>query len=162
MARVFNKPNVGSTGRRRIVPMMGIDFIAGDIERKGRPARSGEGQDKPYGIKGPSIGGRTRKWSFINFLQVNSNAARSTAVTQSESEQRLNFANAVRSANATVQNLTAKAQITADFINATVRVGVNPNNYATERGWVAAVRFAQIKAGQTITPTTDTWPPQEP
>lgn len=157
MARNFVKPNVGSTGRRRIVPMMGIDFIAGDIERKGRPARSGFTESKPYGVKGPSLGGRTRKWSFINFLQVNTNAARSTAVTEGEMTQRENFSNAVRSASATIQNLTASAAVQGDFIGGVVRQGVNPNNYATARGWVAAVRFAQIKAGQTITPTTDTW-----
>lgn len=159
MARNFVKPNVGSSGRRRIVPIMGIDFIAGDIERKGRPARSGATDTKPYGVKGPSIGGRTRSWSFINFLQVNTNAERSTSVTTEEQTQRENFSNAVRSANATINNLAVAASIVRDFSAGTIYLNVNPNAYATLRGWVSAVRFAQIKAGQTITPTTDTWPP---
>ena len=64
MARIFQNASVGASGRRRIVPMMGIDYIAGNIERK-------KSKHGPYGARYASIGGRTRKWSTINFLQVN-------------------------------------------------------------------------------------------
>lgn len=154
MARSFMKPNVGSTGIRRIVPMIGIDFIAGDLKKKGRVVKRGD--DNPYGFKPASIGGRTRKWSFVNFIAISSNVYDADP-TNAQLNQRENFTIAVQSANATIQDLSSVAQVTLDWKEGTVRVGINPNNYATIRGWVAAVRQAQIEAGTTITPTTSTW-----
>lgn len=154
MPRQFILPNVGSTGIRRIVPMVGIDFIAGDLKKKG-PTVS-RGSTKPYGLKPANMGGRTRKWSFVNFLQVNTNQFEDNP-SNAQMEARSNFANATRSANATCENLTSLAKVIMDFKDGTARQGVDPNKYATHRGWVAAVRSAQIAAGQTIEPTTDTW-----
>lgn len=154
MARQFVLPNVGSTGIRRIVPMIGIDFIAGDLKKKGQTVA--RGTSKPYGIKPANIGGRTRKWSFINFMQVNTNQFQDNP-SSAQSTARENFATATRSANATLENLSVVPSIIVDFKEGTPRQGVDPNKYATHRGWVAAVRSAQIAAGQSITPTTNTW-----
>lgn len=155
MARTFTKPNTGSIGRRRIVPMMGIDFIAGQIELKGKVvSRDGV---KVYGTKPPSMGGRTRNWSFINFLHIDRNAERTSVPSQAEVDNRSAFSNATQSANATMQNLGVVAAVQADFKAGTSRQGVDPNNYATLRGWIAAVRMAQQAAGTSITPTTNTW-----
>lgn len=148
------KPNVGSTGIRRIVPMIGIDFIAGDLKKKGRVVKRGD--ENPYGFKPASMGGRTRKWSFVNFIAINSNVYDAEATT-AQVEQRSNFATATRSANATLNNLSTAALVFLDWKEGTMRAGINPNKYATVRGWVAAVRNAQIQQGTTITPTTDTW-----
>jgi hypothetical protein len=154
MARQFILPNVGSTGIRRIVPMVGIDFIAGDLKKKGKTVS--RGTDKPYGLMPANMGGRTRKWSFVNFLQVNTSQI-SDNPSNAQMDAREHFATATRSANATCLNLSSAALVLMDFKNGTIRQGVDPNKYATHRGWVAAVRSAQIAAGQSITPTTDTW-----
>lgn len=163
MARTFTMPNVGARGRRRIVPMMGIDFIAGQIERKGSPVASRTAPTstvaKPYGQKPPSIGGRTRAWSFINFLNVDANMGRSTDVTAAELAIREDFRICTLSALATYQNLDTQAKVTTDFRNGVVYGGISSNDYATPRGWVMAIRKQQIESGQTITPTTTTWPP---
>lgn len=149
MASRLIKPNVGSTGHRRIVPMIGIDFIAGDLKKKGKI-------NERYGNKPASMGGRTRKWSFVNFLLVSSNAPLPPATT-SQQTGRLNFANATRSSAATLDNLTQRAKIIADFKNGKVCQGVDPTIYATINGWVSAVRYAQIMAGVEITPTYTDW-----
>lgn len=163
MARSFVMPNVGARGRRRIVPMMGIDFIAGQIERKGSPIAQRDTdfteQIKPYGQKPPSIGGRTRPWSFINFLNVDANMGRSTQVKQAEIASRDHFRTCTLSALATIQNLQVLAQVNADFAGGKTYGAVSSNDYATVRGWVMAIREAQIANGQTITPETATWPP---
>lgn len=157
MPRQFVMPNVGARGRRRIVPMMGIDYIAGQIERKGSPIASRGDNSKPYGQKPPSIGGRTRVWSFINFLNVDSNMGRSTEVTSVEVATRTTFANAVKSMNATFRDLTKVGLINVDFKNGTIYGNLNPNNYATPRGWVMAIRFTMGAE-----PTDTSWPPVAP
>lgn len=145
------RANVGATGRRRIVPMMGIDFIAGDIARRGEPVPR-------YGVKPASLGGRTRTYSTINFLTVKpSDLKRRTPATPEERQQRINFSNAVKSSAATLKDITVLTRIGLDWNGSVVRQGVNPDNYATVRGWVTAVRLAQIADGQTITPTTTDW-----
>ena len=154
MARQFILPNVGSTGIRRIVPMVGIDFIAGDLKKKGQTVSRGSA--KPYGIMPANMGGRTRKWSFVNFLQVNTSQFQDNP-SNDQLTARENFATATRSANATLDNLAVVPLILVDFKEGTARQGVDPNKYATHRGWVAAVRSAQIAAGQSITPSTNTW-----
>lgn len=71
----WSAPNVGATGRRRIVPMTGVGFIAGQIQSK----------TIPYTGKRPaSMGGRTRYWSTINFLNINLQPGRHTPWTASE------------------------------------------------------------------------------
>lgn len=163
MARSFVLPNVGARGRRRIVPMMGIDFIAGQIERKGGPipqrAASSSTVVKPYGQKPPSIGGRTRSWSFINFLNVESNMGRSSAPTAAEVGNRTNFTNATLSALATSENLQVLSRVLADFQAGTVYNSISPNDYATPRGWLTAIRMDQIASGVNVTPTYTVWPP---
>lgn len=162
MARTFTKPNVGASGRRRIVPMMGIDFIAGQIERKGSPIASRGSNIKPYGQKPPSIGGRTRSWSFVNFLNVDANMGRSTEVSAEELQIRGNFRIGVLSANTTLKDLAILAQVQADFVNNTIYnrdSALAPSNYATVRGWLTAIRLAQLGAGVPITTTYTTWPP---
>lgn len=146
----------GARGRRRLVPMMGIDFIAGNIESKTTPVQRG-GQ-YPYGMRGASIGGRTRRWSEINFLQVNeAGVNRAPKATTEALRRRLNFKNAVLSANATVIDLMVLTQVQQDFIGGVVRQNIDPKKYATVRGWVAAVRMAQIAAGVDVTPTYTDW-----
>lgn len=147
----------GARGRRRLVPMMGIDFIAGNIESKKTPIK--RGGNYPYGVRGASIGGRTRRWSDINFLQVNeAGANRAPLVASSETlQRRLNFKNATLSANATVINLSVLTLVQMDFLNGVVRQNVDPKQYATIRGWVTAVRMAQIVAGVDVTPTYTDW-----
>lgn len=164
MARTFIKPNVGSTGIRRIVPIVGIDFIAGQLEKKGGPIASRGTVEYPYGKKSASIGGRTRNWSFVNFLNVRTSFGQGGA-SASQQSQRANFATATNSQRATMQNLTSVSKIIADFtgrsdsayVPVQVRAGVDANDYATVRGWVTAVRLAQIDQGEPITDTTDTW-----
>lgn len=150
------KAGTGARGRRRIVPMMGIDFIAGNIESKSTPIT--RGGRYPYGTRPASIGGRTRAWSDINFLQVNpAGMNRVAAATVEVLKRRVNFKNAVLSSRNTVINLMVLTQIQQEFLGHVVRQGVNPDLYATMRGWVTAVRMAQIAAGQTITPETVDW-----
>lgn len=159
--RTFTKPNVGASGRRRIVPIMGIDFIAGDIKRKGQPVS--RDNEYPYGVNPPSIGGRTLKTSFVNFLHISSNAPLPEPTT-SQQTGRQNFSTARKSAIATLANLSVYTQITREFWGSkeqgttpVVREGVDPNDYATMTGWVMAVRMAQIAAGEQITDQTNTW-----
>lgn len=152
MARNFIKPNVGAKGRRRIVPMMGIDFIAGQIERKGTP-------DDKYGKKPASLGGRTRYWSFVNFLHVDSNMGRQTALSAGEITARENFKIAVKSARATSRDISVLSDAQYDFVSGVKYGNEDPSNYATFRGWLSAIRLEQIKNGVTITETTTTWPP---
>lgn len=142
--------SVGASGRRRIVPMMGIDFIAGNIESKQEIIPR-------YGGRTPSIGGRTRKWSNINFMQVNSSIRRSVPLTQNQMRWHESFKTATNSQRATMDNLAVRVAIQNDWINKAVRAEVPSSQYATIRGWVTAVRIAQIQAGVPITDTTNTW-----
>lgn len=161
MARQFSNANVGTSGRRRIVPMMGIDFIAGDIKRK-VPEFGAGAKDHPYnsyGIPPANMGGRTRKWSTINFLQVNKGYTGRQA-KPSEIAQRQIFATASKSAVATTQNPAVLNALMTDWRNGATYLGQFSNRFATMRGWVTAVRMAQIGSGIDIQPTTNTWPPQ--
>lgn len=151
--RTFQNAYVGTTGRRRLVPMLGIDFIAGQIARKRQPLPS---RSDAYGLNPASIGGRTRKWSTINFLNLQTKN-RYTNFSSSQLDNMDHFTTASKSADRTVKNPAVITAIQIDWKNATVRQGVNPNDYATARGWVFAVRMAQIADGVQITPTTDTW-----
>lgn len=154
MARDFQKASVGASGTRRLVPMMGIDFIAGNIELK-------QGKHGPYGARPASIGGRTRQWSNINFVQVNrAGRGRSTQVKASEIQARQEFATAVKSSAATVANVSVLNALMLDWRNGATYLSQDSNTFATMRGWVTAVRWAQIQNGIQITETTNTWPPQ--
>ena len=158
-------PNVGASGRRRIVPMMGIDFIAGDIDTKAEPIRerttTGGTVKYPYGKKGVCFGGRTRFWSRINFMSVSTNS-RNAFVTANQITARTNFTNGTGSSRATLEDLTVLTRVQQDWIADTNYLGVIPHNYATIRGWVTAVRMAQIAEGVQVTPEYTTWPPQNP
>lgn len=161
MARNFANANVGASGRRRIVPMMGIDFIAGDIKRKdpeygagGLNNRRGRSQ---YGVPPANIGGRTRKWTNVNFFQVNKAGRNYRTPKPTEIAYRLLFANCCKSAIATIHNPANIARLQAEWRAGTTYFNCNSNQYATMRGWVTAVRLAQ---GGDIQPTLDTWPPQ--
>lgn len=164
MAEKWQNANVGTSGRRRLVPMMGIDFIAGNIERK-QPEYGAGGSGVSairYGRRPACIGGRTRKWSNINFIQVTpSGARRNTPVKASELQQRQYFAIASQSAAATIMNPAAIAALQADWRAGSTRKNKDSKAYATLRGWVTAVRLNQLYAEEEITPTTNTWPPQE-
>lgn len=162
MARQFTNANVGTSGRRRIVPMMGIDFIAGNIERKQPEYGAGGSQSgSKYGRRPACIGGRTRKWSNINFVQVTpSGLRRNTPYKISEIQWQQNFGIACKSAAATVQNPAVLNVLMTEWRNGATYLGQFSNRFATMRGWVTAVRMAQIGMGIDIKPTTDTWPPQ--
>lgn len=163
MARQFSNANVGASGRRRIVPMMGIDFIAGDIKRTAPEYGAGGTGNRTrttYGVSPANIGGRTRKWSNINFFQVNPAGRRITDFNQSQRTAQLWLATASQSSAATLMNPAVLATLQADWRYGTTYLGRNSNQYATMRGWVTAVRFAQLNAGIDIQPTTNTWPPQ--
>lgn len=164
MAEKWSNANVGSSGRRRIVPMMGIDFIAGNIERKQPEYGAGGSQSLGrYGRRPACIGGRTRKWSNINFVQVTpSGPRRNTQYKTSEILWQTNFRIACQSAAVTINSPGAMAALQADWRAGTVRYNIDSKRYATKRGWVTAVRIAQINNGEQITPTTDTWPPANP
>lgn len=144
---------VGATGRRRIVPMLGIDFIAGDIKRK--DAYEG---NRYGGIK-PNIGGRTRSWSNINFLQVNANPNSIHEVPPSASQmsQHTRFRNCRLSALATSMDLMVLTQVQQDWGNNVTRAGKSPDNYATFMGWLMAVRMSQAASGVNVTPTYTDW-----
>lgn len=153
MATTLSKPNVGATGRRRIVPMMGIDFIAGNIENKKGPVRDA------YGVKPASMGGRTRRWSFINFLQCNPSGRQTAEPTEDQQLLRNSFTLAVKSANATAKDLTVLPRAQTDYTNGVKYQGINPYDYATFRGWLMVIRRAQISAGVPISENYTTWPP---
>lgn len=156
MPRTFQYASVGASGTRRIVPIMGIDFIAGNIELK--KAKHG-----PYGARTASIGGRTRHWSTINFVQVNrAGRGRTTAITAAEINRQQMFSTACKSAVATLMNAQVISVLNTQWMNGTVVYNTDPNKYATKRGWVTAIRFKQLENGESITPTTDTWPPSNP
>lgn len=162
MASNWQKANVGASGRRRLIPMMGIDFIAGNIERK-QPEYGAGGKKGGYGGRPACIGGRTRSWTNINFFQVTpSGARRSTPTKASEIQQRLHFATATQSAAATVKNPSALSALMADWRIGSTRYRIDSKKYPTMRGWVTAVRLSQIADDVDIKPTTDTWPPQDP
>lgn len=162
MASNWQKANVGVTGRRRLVPMMGIDFIAGNIERK-QPEYGAGGKKAGRGGRPACIGGRTRSWTNVNFFQITpSGPRRNTPPKASEIQQRLRFATATQSAAATVINPGALSALMADWRAGSTRYNIDSKRYPTMRGWVTAVRLNQIADGVDIQPTTDTWPPQDP
>lgn len=143
------KTNTGAIGRRRIVPMLGIDFIAGQIARKYKP-------NPRYGQKPASIGGRTRKWSTINFMQLQIKG-RTAMYSAADLERQANFTIASQSATNTLKTLPVFQSVLTDFLTNKTRQGVPASAYATARGWCMAVRYAQILAGAEITPETTDW-----
>lgn len=160
MASNWQRANVGASGKRRLIPMMGIDFIAGNIERK-QPEYGAGGKKYARGTRPACIGGRTRNWTNVNFFQVTpSGARRHTPVKTSEIQMRQYFTTASQSAAATVQNPSALNALMTDWRTGATRHNIDSKKYPTMRGWVTAVRFDQITNGEQITPTTDTWPPQ--
>lgn len=159
MARNFANANVGASGRRRIVPMMGIDFIAGDIKRKDPEYGAGGLKNGyRYGVPPANIGGRTRKWTNVNFFQVNKAGRTYRAPKTTEIAARLHFSNCAKSTIATIQNPANIARLQTEWRAGTTYFNYNSNRFATMRGWVMAIRYAQ--GPDVVTPTLDTWPPQ--
>lgn len=147
------KAGTGAIGRRRIVPMLGIDFIAGQIKRKRKLTNVAL---QRYGFNQPSMGGRTRSWSTINFLNIEVPGFNRNK-TSDELARQEQFRIAVKSAQATIMSPSSLQPIQIDIANNTPRMGKYYSDYATLRGWVMAVRWAQISAGQEITETTTAW-----
>jgi hypothetical protein len=139
--------------------MMGIDFIAGDIKRT-IPKYGAGAFSSNYGVPPASIGGRTRKWTNINFMQVNKAGGNRHTATAGEIAVRTMFTNASKSALATMMLPANIAVLQAEWRTGTTFLGCNSNTFATMRGWITAVRIAQILNGVDIQPTTTTWPPQ--
>lgn len=91
--------------------------------------------------------------------------ARSTPVSMEEQKARNNFTTAVKSAKATLMNLAVLSTIQSDYFGHNLpahtavrtREGVFSGDYSTMRGWIVAIRLAQIAKGESITETTDTW-----
>lgn len=91
--------------------------------------------------------------------------ARSTPTSQAEQVARNNFTKAVKSAQATLMNLAVLTIIQSDFTGHNLpahtavrtREGVFSGDYNTMRGWIVAIRLAQIAKGESITEKTDTW-----
>lgn len=147
------KAGTGAVGRRRLVPMLGIDYIAGQIKRKRKLSNEAL---KRYGFNPASIGGRTRSWSTINFLNVEiPGFNRAQTATQLDIQEK--FTIAVKSARATRMNPASLQKIFVDIQNNTPRMGKAYTNYATLLGWLTAIRFEQLTAGQEITETTVSW-----
>ena len=116
------------------------------------------------------MGGASRKvrvndqWVNVNYFWMRKNT-RNTPITQSEQVARNNFTMAAKSAEATLHNLAVLTTIQSDFFGHNLpthtavrtREGVFAGDYSTQRGWVMAIRMAQIAKGESITETTDTW-----
>lgn len=110
-----------------------------------------------------------RKTRAAGAYSVTSFYYRKNPVELSLSEDAINARNAFtvanQSAKVTLRNLSAITQINCDFTNKSagsivavpVRAGVDSQFYNSLRGWVVAVRIAQINAGEQITASTDTW-----
>lgn len=162
MARQFANANVGASGRRRIVPMMGIDFIAGDIKRKdpeyGAGGLKNRGGAYRYGVPPANIGGRTRKWTNVNFFQVNKAGRNYRVPKATETAWREHFSNCAKSTIATIQNPANISRLQTEWRAGTTYYNYNSNQFATMRGWVMAIRIAQ--GPDVVTPTLNTWPPQ--
>lgn len=153
-----SRKNVGATGKRRIVPIVGIDLIAGNLApKRDLIFRGTDGDTAVYGARPASIGGRTRRWSTINFMQVNPSNVKIDQPTAADIQRRQNFNISIKSMGATLKNLQVLTTVQSDYAYRVVRQGVDPYEYATLRGWVMAVRYAQLRDGQEITATTDTW-----
>lgn len=100
----------------------------------------------------------------VNYFWMRKNA-RNTPTSQAEQLARNNFTKAVKSAQATLKNLAVITIIQSDFYGHNLpthtavrtRERVFSGDYTTMRGWIVAVRLAQIAKGESITETTDTW-----
>lgn len=150
-----NKPNwskqaVGASGFRRIVPMLGVDYIAGQITIK----------KKPYsGNKKASMGGRTRFWSSVNFLNVSSGQGRSSAYTPEELDRFTKFGNTSTFSHKTYINPTTLNALLTDFHAGNIAHGVDPADCLNlyQYLWRAAWQYQQ--EGGTL-PAVATWPLQ--
>ena len=148
-----NKPNwskqtVGNTGVRRIVPMLGVSYIAGQITIK----------KKPYsGNKSASMGGRTRYWSTTNFLNISSGRGRTTPYTSEEIDRIERFSATSTFSSLTIRNPQTLNALQTDFKAGNVAHGIDPADclYLYQYLWRAA--YAYAAAGGTL-PQVATWP----
>lgn len=91
--------------------------------------------------------------------------ARVTELSVREIANRTNFNIARQSTAVTLMNLAVLDQIQCDYTGKSIgsvtahpiRKGVNSADYATLRGWIFAVRMAQLADGEAITAETNTW-----
>lgn len=149
-----NKPNwsrqdVGTSGRRRIVPVLGVGYIAGQIAIK----------NKPYtGEKKASIGGRTRYWSSVNFLNVSTGRYIDDPNAQ-QIAQRERFGDTSTFTKKTMMNPQTLNAAMTDFKAGNIAHGIDPADCLNLRYyvWQAAYSFA---AGGGTLPDVATWPLQ--
>lgn len=144
----WSKQAVGASGVRRIVPMLGVDYIAGQIQIK----------KKPYsGTKKASMGGRTRFWSTTNFLNISSGAQRMTPLSASELVQREQFGNSSKYASDVTKTPTTLQLVLTDFSNGTPRNGIDPADCLNLYQFVWRATYAYQAGGGTL-PQQPTWP----
>lgn len=144
----WSKQAVGATGVRRIVPMLGVDYIAGQIQIK----------KKPYtGSKKASMGGRTRYWSTINFLSVASGQGRSSAYTAEEIARQERFGLTSQTASTYMKNLQVLQPMMTDFSNDVSYYDVKPSDQLNLHYYCWKVIHNFLKEGGTL-PQTPTWP----
>ena len=144
----WSKQAVGDSGVRRIVPMLGVDYIAGQIKIK----------KKPYSGKNKaSMGGRTRYWSTINFLNISSGAGRTSPYTAAELARQDQFGNSSTYASLICKTPQTLNSIMTDMSNGTPRNGIDPADCLNlfQFAWRAAYSYQEN--GGTL-PQQPTWP----
>lgn len=144
----WQKQPVGDSGVRRIVPMLGVDYIAGQIQLKGKPYSGG---------KKASIGGRTRFWSTTNFMSISSGLRRQTPYTASELERQDKFKLVSQTTSLYNKTLPVVQAVTTDLTNNTAREGIYPAEAVSRYNWMWRVIYAFIDGGGTL-PQSPTWP----
>lgn len=147
----WSAQNVGATGSRRIVPMTGVGFIAGQIQSK----------KLPYSGKRPaSMGGRTRFWSTINFLSVNLSPGRHTPWTVEELSRMACFGAVSHNVAAMFKNPAQLQKIQTSYSNSYNLPSAYEGIYAADclniRSWAWQVIYARSGGSAEDVPTT--WP----
>lgn len=144
----FARQAVGTIGRRRIVPVVGVNYIAGQLAFKNKPYKSN---------KTASIGGRTRYWSSINFLSIATGLGRTTDFTAEELNRIEMFTKAAQYTALVMHNVTSLQAIQTDISNDTPREGKYRTDFISIGNWVTSVAYNAQANGKTL-PTTPTWP----
>lgn len=149
-----NKPNwskqaVGTTGVRRIVPMLGLDYIAGQITIKKKPYSGG---------KKASMGGRTRFWSTTNFLNVSSGRYE---VSQDpiHVQVRQRFRDTSTFSHKTYINPTTLNALVTDYRAGNISHGIDPADCLNLYQYLWRAAYAYAAGGGTL-PDVATWPLQ--
>lgn len=148
-----NKPNwskqaVGASGVRRIVPMLGVDYIAGQITIKKKPYTGG---------KKASIGGRTRFWSTTNFLNVASGQGRTTPLTAAELSRQQAFGDTSKFAHKTYVNPQTLQSLMTSYATGVISHGVDPADCLNLYQYLWRAAYSFQASGGTL-PDVATWP----